>query len=311
MKWQMWWLVAASPLLFGFAPTFETDLERSLQGKALSGTAFHRTVLTVMKRHGRVVGYRNRGPKYLQHTIGDGRARILWAQDEGFIEEMYLIWKEGAKVRVQELAKSTEDDYQFFRPGYFSGKELIFADAAYDGSNMWQPCVRVYSKLGNKWKLTQNLFAGGRETHTGIDFERRNGKINVDRVHGFVRVYPKYLSQAHVGPLLTYAVRFERIRGVYKQTRNERVETPLAALEDLAGFRANGNRAEFNRRVPRSLRDRLWKALAPSDYLSASSNSNLSEDSERDFLVPGWEIEFQKSGRRWVVRSVLADPKIQ
>ncbi len=308
MKWQKWWLVAASPLLFGFGPTFESDLERSLQGKVLSGTAFHRTVLTVMKRHGRVVGYQNTGPKYLQHTIGDGRARLLWVQDGALRGDLILIWKEGEMARVQELAKPTDDVYQMYRPGYLTGDELIFADAAHDGSNVLQPRLRVYKRRGSTWKLTQNLSAGAREAQTVLDFERHNGKINVSRVNGFVRVDPKYLSQAHVGPMLTYAVRFERIRGVYKQTQNERIETPLARLEDLAGFRAKGNRAEFNKRVPRSVRDRLWKALAPSDYLTVSSNSNLSEDSERDFLVPGWEIAFRKSGQRWVVRSIRPNP---
>ncbi len=311
MKWQKWWLVAASPLLFGFGPTFETDLERSLQGKALSGTPFHRTVLTVMKRHGRVVGYRNRGPKYLQHTTGDGRARLLWVQDGALRGDLFLIWKEGEKARVQELAKPTDDVYQMYRPGYLTGDELIFADAASDGSNVPQPRLRVYKKRGNTWKLTQNLSAGGRESQTVLDFERRNGKINVSRVNGFVRLYPKYLSAAHVGPLLTYAVRFERIRGVYKQTRNERVETPVAALEDLAALRANGKRAEFNKRVPRSLRDRLWKALTASQYLLVSRGENESDDSAKVLGVPGLEITFRKSRQRWVVRSVLADPDIR
>ena len=304
MKWQEWWLIAASPLLFGFGPTFETDLESALQGKPLSGTSFHRTVLTVMKRHGRVVGYHNNGPKYLQHTIGDGRARLLWVQDGALRGDLFLIWKEREMARVQELAKPTDDVYQMYRPGYLTGDELIFADAASDGSNVPQPRLRVYKKRGSTWTLTQNLSAGGREAQTVLDFERRNGKINVSRVNGFVRVYPKYLSQAHVGPLLTNAVRFERIRGVYKQTQNERIETPLAALEDLAGFRANGKRAEFNKRVPKSIRERLWSALTASKNLGVSTNSNTVEDSSRVLRVPGWEIAFRKSGQRWVVRSI-------
>jgi hypothetical protein len=305
MQKRKWCLIGLSPFLFGFAPSFESDLAQALKGANLSGTAFHRTVLTLMKRHGKVVGYYNKGPRFLQHTAGDGRARLLWANGGGFnIEDLYLIWKEGEQVRVQRLDMPKDDGWQVFQPGYLRGNELIFCDAAYAGGNWWQPCIRVYEKVRGSWKLKQNIYAGGKETRTGLAFERRNGKVDISRADGQVRVYPAHVSAPNVGPLLTYNIRFERIGGTYKQTLYKRVETPLAALDDLAAMRAKGNRAGFDQRVPKSIRERLWKALAVSDNLRVSTNSHMVEDHSRVLRVPGWEIAFRKVASRWAPRSI-------
>lgn len=224
-------LFLATQFSLGWSQSFESDLSIALRGSPLSGTEFHRTVLTVMAQHKLVVGYM--GKRYLQHTLGDSRARLLWAAGGGFIlDDLYLIRKEGEDVRVQMLERPKDEQWQVFRPGYLRGSELVFCDNAYSGANWLQPCIRVYQKRNQSWKLKQNLYAAkNKEARGELSFARRNGLIDPTRADGTVRAYPTYLSAPHVGPLLVFDIRFERIRGVYRQTRDRRVETPLAALE--------------------------------------------------------------------------------
>lgn len=301
-------LLVATQVSVGWSQAFEHDLATALRGSPLAGPAFHRAVLATMAKHKLVASIiNNKGGRYLQRTLGDSRGRLLWANRGGFtIDDLYLIWKEGEEVRVQLLARPKNQDWQVFRPGYLRGSELVFCDNAYAGGNWLQPCIRVYKLRKSTWTLTQNLYAAqGKEAKGQLDFVRRNGKVDTTRAEGTVRAYPTFLSAPHVGPLLVYEIRFERVKGTYRQTRDLRRETPLAALEDLARFRAKGMKDSFNRRVPFALRDKLWTLLAPESDLLVSTNSNMVDDESPVLRVAGHELRFVRKTVRWVPQSMV------
>ncbi len=298
-------LFIGTQLSLGWSQSFESDLSIALRGSPLSGTEFHRTVLTVMAEHKLVVGYM--GKRYLQRTLGDSRGRLLWVNRGGFImDDLYLIWKVGQDTRVQMLARPKDQGWQVFRPGYLRGSELVFCDNAYSGANWLQPCVRVYEKRNQSWKLKQNLYAAkGKEARGELNFAQRDGQIDLSRADGTVRAYPTYLRAPHVGPLLVYDIRFERIRGVYRQTRDRRIETPLAALEDLAHIRAKGKREIFDERVPKALRGPLWDLLSPGHNLLVSTGSNIVDDESPVLRIAGCEIRFVKRAKGWTPLTVV------
>ncbi|HMS54971.1 MAG TPA: hypothetical protein PKA27_06185 [Fimbriimonadaceae bacterium] len=299
--WFVW--ISLFPVHFGLS--FERDLEHALKGSSLSGVEFHRKVLTVMSRHGKIAGQYCGATGYMKRTVGDDRSRLLWVNSGGFaMDDLYLICKERTEVKVRALNRPKGEDWQVFQAGVLRHRKLVFCDSAYAGGNWSMPCVRVYEKRGNEWELKQNLYAGGKEARTDIRFRRRSGKVDITQADGEVRVYPVHLAAPHVGPLLTYKIRFELIGGVYKQTLYKRVETPLAALDDLAAMRVRRNREGFDHKVPKTIANRLWSALANSDDLYVSTNSNVVEDQSPILRVAGWQITFRKTGNRWKPHSV-------
>lgn len=278
--------------------TFEADLARALHGRSLSGTAFHRTVLTTMKRHGKVVTPPTSASTYVQHTRGNTKGRILWCSDqrEYFSHEMYLIWRVGKRVRVQLLPEPHGGDgaWGVYRPGYLSGKELTFADAAWAGGNWTRPCVRLYQVRNGKWQLAQALYSD-EETSQTPNFAIRNGRTNLATINAQVRVFPKHLSQPHAGPMLLYSIQFQRVGSRYRLVRRQPVPTPLATLDTLAGLYDKGKRRTFNRQVPAPLRGKLWEALGGSPRVTSNDDS---EDSTI-LSVAGLAVGFKRVGRYW------------
>ncbi|MCO5298273.1 MAG: hypothetical protein M9921_15600 [Fimbriimonadaceae bacterium] len=302
------WLLAWSLVLSG---SFEADLALALRDSPLTGTAFHRTVLETMKAHSLVVPYSRSKQGPIARTLVDDSARIVWG-NAGYNRtgcDQYVIWREKEALRVQKLPRpqGEDSDWVLFEPPVLRGDELVQCGDASAEGNWSRPNVRIYANQGGKWELEQSLFPGDAMSAQGTTFLRRHGTIDPNVVVSMTRVYPKYLNAAHVGPLLIHDLRFTRSASAFKQTLDQRRETPLATLEDLSRAYVADDKRSFDALVPPALRSAIWNVLLDNPrgepWVSTTSNF-VRDDSPSLVLGDTLQIEFEKRGSRWVPSSV-------
>ena len=205
-----------------------------------------------------------------------GTTPLLIAKMQGPDAASVAFWPDlRAGTHVQVLEGS--DSPLYFGPHYRKGRDLIRCGKVERGGNSSWPFVRIYRLEGERWKLVASKEVENFECAQLPAFAMTGRKLDPQKVSVVTRRYPTYLSQPHVGPLLnaqqTWVIRDGRI--ITGSVRY--LQTALLELDYLAEMAHQGNQREFELRVPKRLRDRLWLALAERD-LSVTCKTNLQDD---------------------------------